>query len=175
MYSITLQSICNQSNHKLPHSVQWVWQKKDKNPQELSTSGKFSFPYSDHRDLSNSVCLRDPSKDEELIYRGHTWSRRASVHHFWLEVGNMAWKIQNIGVVEREYWLVRRVSGNTVGTQTPEMQGLPLSSCSQCQSHTPAITFNISTSRELSSLSPSLLPLTIPCSCGTLRSVLWRV
>lgn len=123
---------CNQSNQKLSRSVWRVWQRKDKNPQEVNAAGKFSFPYSDHRDLSNSMCLGGPSKDEELIYIGHTWSR-ASVCHFWLEVGNMAWKIQNIGVVEREYWLVRRVSGNTLGTQTPRMQVLPLSSCSQCQ------------------------------------------
>lgn len=40
------------------------------------------------------------------------------------------------------------------------------------QSHTPAITFSNNISRELNSFSPSLLPLTIPCSCGTLRSAL---
>lgn len=121
--------------------------------------------------------LRRPQQNEELIYLGHIWSRRASVCHFWLEEGNMAWKIQNTGIVESKYWLVRGVSGNVVRTQTPRMQVLPLSSSSQSvsQSHTPAITFNVSISRELNSPSPSLLPLTIPCSCGTLRSVLWRV
>lgn len=121
MDSITLQSIVTKASINYRIQCNGCDKKPDKNPQELSAAEKFSFHYSDHRDLSNSVCFGDHSKDEELIYIGHTWSRRASVCNFWHEGGNKAWKIQNTDIVESEYWLVRRVSGNIVGIQTPRM------------------------------------------------------
>lgn len=51
----------------------------NKNAQELSTIGKFSFCYSDHRGLNNSMCFGDHSKDEVLAYIGHMVKKNFSL------------------------------------------------------------------------------------------------
>lgn len=82
MDSITLQSIVTKATINYHIQSNGCDKKPNKNPQELSAAGKFSFPSSDHRDLGISMCFKDHSKGEELIYIGHTWSRRVSVCNF---------------------------------------------------------------------------------------------
>lgn len=62
MDSFTLQSTVTKATINYHIQSNWCDKKLDKTPQELSAAGKFSFPYSDHREFSNSMCLGDLNK-----------------------------------------------------------------------------------------------------------------